>query len=897
MAHFFCSHDIDDATSVRTVLCSLIHQLLFQHPEFSKGIESKWKVIDETVTKSIWNLWKALSLIISSDDSVRIFFIIDAVDELQEQFWEDFLDEFRKHILAEKFHVHIFITSRKEPAIENKIMEWKPLRISLDDSPRAKDDVNTFVRGSVETYAKTNKFDESSTETIKREIVSRSAGMFLWATLAWYHFTDGVGLWTSAILAQRIAQLKRLPPGLDALYHRIMMTIDKRLHTEVLDVLRWIAFVKRPLSIDELSIALAMRDKPTNSGEIDVRSSVQEFLKRRLPYLVEVDQYQIRIVHQSFREFLTECQEVSIDDLSVPNKFFLDGRTVEWKLCTDCLAYIALNDFIIMQQAIDEIRSYGIHHVVGIHIPRVYLSKFLFLDYSTTHWPAHAISGAGSHDGIDAIWTAFKRIIDRPSHYKIMCAGYGISGYFNPPIFVAFRLGLDFLVDKMVSEGHDINEIDEGNMHIIHSHPRANRRLRNDYSPSESLSLPDDDIDFLLGLGADINGRDCYGQTILIRLVKTIGRHCSLERIKSWLRRSGVDINAQDRDGRTVLHAAVNALQAYIDPLLDILLAEESLDVNAQDSLGRPALTITTHWGDQKTMQKLLQCPRIDISRALYQGESLLINVARQGWNEILISLLERLPSVDDFRDPDNRTILHWTVIMAMPSALQIAITKQSQIVNLADHLGMTALHYAVQEGDFNATVLLLKNGASPGLKTKLNESVLHLAALKGHKKILEHLLKLVPAYVLNERDFMGYTALHKSVVSGNEGLVKYLASLSFADWTKRDRHGKTPLMFAAAFGSIETFQTVFSKSKVQLDHFGNTLLHHAVGAENLAVICYLLKNESSFSCGTDRQCNGLNSLNYWGKTALDRLPSGSPILNDLQRAGLNHSDAWLRAI
>jgi ankyrin repeat protein len=890
VAHFFCSRDIDDAMSIRTALCSLTHQLLFQHPELSKQIETTWKVISQKDTESTWTLWRILERITSAK-TFQFVFIVDAVDELREQFWEEFFDEFRRHILVEKSHVRIVVTSRKELVIERKVMEWNPLQIPLDDSTQATDDLNTFVRGTVEAYARENQFGEGHTKVIKEEIISRSAGMFLWATLAWHHFTDGIGLWTDRLLTQKIEQLRRLPPGLDALYHRILRTIDKRLHAEVLDVLKWIVFAKRPLSIEELSIALAMKDKPTNSREIDARRSVREFLKKRLPYIIKVNQDQVRIVHQSLRNFLVLCQEVSIDDRTIRNEFFLNGRTEERKLAADCLTYIALDDFVTMAQPTSEVpRTYGLKQLV---ITPAFKNKFIFLSYSTQHWPAHA--EASSDDGIDAIWELFERVIDSRTHYEIMCAGYGNQGYYSPSIFVAFRLGLDYLCRKMVSIGYDINEIDEGKMHIIHSHPRANRQLDNDYSLFTSRLLPDGDIDVLLGLGADINGRDCHDQTIFIRLVATIDRHRSLDRVKSWLRRPDVNANAQDWHGRTALHVAVNVPEEYSDDLLDILLGEESLDVNALDSFGMSALTLTTQWGNQKTLQKFLQCPRVDISRASYQGESLLINVARQGWDGLLISLLERLPSVEPFCDPDNRTILHWTLIMSMTNAFRIAMTKQSQIVNSTDHRGMTALHYSVQEGNFEATMLLLDKGANPGLKTKLNESVLHLAALWGHERILKHLLKLLPAYVLNERDFMGYTTLHKAVVSGNDGLVRYLASLPFADWTKRDRHGKTPLMFAVAFGSVTNFQTVLSKSKVQTDDFGNTLLHHAVGAANDATIGYLLENKNIWiSQGMDYQSEGLNSLNVWGNTALDRLAPDSPLLNKLQSAGLKPSEAWL---
>lgn len=390
-------------------------------------------------------------------------------------------------------------------------------------------------------------------------------------------------------------------------------------------------------------------------------------MKTRLAYVIRIEHDEVRIVHQSFRDFLVLCQEVSVGDQILRNVFFLPRSREEGKLAVDCLTYIALEDFIDEQDSIEKDEDCWNQRLVLGHRLRY---QFGFLRYATEYWPIHA--GETSQNEPEAVWKGFKRIVASPANYKVMCAGYGITQYFNPPVFVAFRLGLDYLVEKLISDGHSINEIDEGDMHIIHSRSRGILSLDNRYGPNADVPASDKDIDVLLSFGADINGRDCRAQTILHRLVTT----SSLSRVKTWLRRPFVDVNARDWNGQTILHRAINVPGEPGDLLVDAILAEEAVNVNILDMFGMSALTLTTKWGSQRMLQRLLRCPRVDIFRATYQGESLLINVARQGRAGLLISLLERLQSVESFRDPNNRSILHWTVMMSMTTALRIALTK-----------------------------------------------------------------------------------------------------------------------------------------------------------------------------------------------------------------------------
>ncbi|KAJ6161068.1 hypothetical protein N7470_004464 [Penicillium chermesinum] len=427
----------------------------------------------------------------------------------------------------------------------------------------------------------------------------------------------------------------------------------------------------------------------------------------------------------------------------------------------------------------------------------------------------------------------------------------------------------------------------------------------------------DGDLETLIRLGANINGQDDTGQTRLLRLIRELKPDISegeeghlihngetsgssdaqaihaIREIRAWLRRSHIDINLGDNWGQTPLHAAAVVDSKLAPILLKTLMSRPNVDINPEDELGRTPLTWAMHCGKESTVHILMQTPGIDISKARMQGESALINAAHQGWTHIVISLLKDLNHLGDFVDVHGQNILHWTIFMGMMDAFEMALEKDASILAGRDTRGMTPLHLAASEGQFHAVKLLLARGANPLDKTKFGETALHLAAAGGHLRILKALIQALPSSSpINEKDSMGWTLAHHAVVSGSDQLVRYIVSLKEVDLTKVDRHGRTPFAFAAWLASFNILDMFFQVNTASadmefMDAFGNTLLHLAARGNNESTLPYFLKNLPDKG----------NLLNRWEKTALDMVPSTSPLRNQLVASGLHHSQKFLTEI
>ena len=132
---------------------------------------------------------------------------------------------------------------------------------------------------------------------------------------------------------------------------------------------------------------------------------------------------------------------------------------------------------------------------------------------------------------------------------------------------------------------------------------------------------------------------------------------------------------------------------------------------------------------------------------------------------------------------------------------------------NTVNPEGVPALMLAVREPSLKVAELL---ASWPKIKTELrnekDESVLMLAALKGHFSLVQKLVE-------HDADVNkpGWTPLHYAASAGHVKIVEYLLEQS-AYIDAESPNGTTPLMMAAMYGSPEAVK-VLIQAGADLDH------------------------------------------------------------------------------
>ena len=136
------------------------------------------------------------------------------------------------------------------------------------------------------------------------------------------------------------------------------------------------------------------------------------------------------------------------------------------------------------------------------------------------------------------------------------------------------------------------------------------------------------------------------------------------------------------------------------------------------------------------------------------------------------------------------------------------ALLRAGADVNAAQGDGMTALHWAAENGRIELAEVLVFAGANPEAATRLGGfTPLMVASRAGHAGIVRLLADA--GANLEATTETGETALHYAAWSGNPEIAVALAEKGAEVNAQESANGQTPLMFAAAYGRTEVVRTL----------------------------------------------------------------------------------------
>jgi uncharacterized protein len=132
-------------------------------------------------------------------------------------------------------------------------------------------------------------------------------------------------------------------------------------------------------------------------------------------------------------------------------------------------------------------------------------------------------------------------------------------------------------------------------------------------------------------------------------------------------------------------------------------------------------------------------------------------------------------------------------------------LLRQRADVNAPQVDGMTALHWAVYQGDLETSELLLRAHANAKAATRYGSTPLSLACANGNGALVDLLLKA--GAEANAALPGGETPLMTAARVGSLGSVKALLARGATVDAKDERRGQTALMWAAAEGHADVVQ------------------------------------------------------------------------------------------
>jgi ankyrin repeat protein len=232
-------------------------------------------------------------------------------------------------------------------------------------------------------------------------------------------------------------------------------------------------------------------------------------------------------------------------------------------------------------------------------------------------------------------------------------------------------------------------------------------------------------VRWLLEIGADPTKRNYDGLTPF-QVAAT--RNKDLEILDLLLEYEDVDINDGGQSGYTLLHWAM----ATSNVTAARFLLSKGANPNVADRNGATPLHVAACCASTTDVIKLiLETKKVDINVRDKNGQTALLYAVRGNRVDNVDYLLENGadPAIHD-ENGDTPVHLAAAAVNKDSAILDLLLVTEKKIdIDERNNAGMTALHMAFRESNFNAARFLLSKGANPNVADENGLTPLHLAA------------------------------------------------------------------------------------------------------------------------------------------------------------------------
>ncbi len=835
---YFFREDNSAGTSIVAFLRSILHQLLLQHPTLCSQVQQAFdsannnahtgRVLEPHLMASA--LWAAFRSVLHNRSLGKVVLVIDALDEADARDIPEICFGLLETLLSvdDQHRLKVLVTSRDSYTISQQLQSSNMVD-TLDITPEhTHTDIEIFLENATAEFALEYNVPDSDIQQIRSQISLKSDGMFLWASLAWEHFKGGIALWSKGTVQERLKALGSLPPGLYALYVKLLQKIDKDVLKGLHAVFLIVAATARPLTCEEAEQVLGIKGWETRTTELDVPFSIRATVNLHCADLLKISPAGvIRAVHLSLKDFIRE------------SLLKQQASALHSKIAQHCIHYLTLAD--VREAASEDIQRASAESCL--------MRYFAFYDYAATYLKYHM----NRVDSDDNVWlqygsmvknyAAFHTAVEADHNSHINVEHLTAPAYYaETPLGHAIRLYGSALIRAFVSVSYDLDE------KILY---RSNSQVVEANTALHSYIDHQDVVAELLSCGASPNVTDYVKRTALHLAVLRGSRPT----MKLLLALKTLNVNAQDAEGRTALHYEATSGHG------SLLLNDSRVDVDIRDNNGRTAVTLAASLGDHQTTVDFLRSQRN--AMAQHDGElSLLIAAAQQDWLDVTLEVLSQLSDVSAHRGYDGKTILHWAVINDWEEVMVRAILLARAKVNDYDSRKRTALHEAAEYGNFKLARKLIAHGASARYRDQQGRTPLQLAAIEGFSDTVLALMN--SDFNVNDADQQRRTIAHWAASWDWPMIMRRVLEEPDVELLRHDCMGRTVLHIAALCGCPNVLKLLMNERVLNIDEtdgVGNTLLHLSARARSSSVVDVLL-NASSF--------NKAQAVNKYGQTALD---------------------------
>jgi ankyrin repeat protein len=810
--YFFFKDDFEDQRGVVGALCCILHQLFMQKRTLlSERILERFEISGEKFDRSFSELWDILLSIAEDPNAGEIVCILDAIDECEDQGRTQLVQALCKlYGTRTNFNLKFLLTSRPYGGIRRdfqslEIPGMPIIHLSGENDTemeKISKEIDIFIKARVQGIGAKLKLTTEEEGLLLEGLMRVPNRTYLWVHLTLDLIESDPDIDKYGI----VKATHNLPKTIDEAYDRILC--KSRNFTEAKKLLHIVVAAERPLTLKEMSLALALRKYHKSYTDVDLlpEDRFRENVRDLCGLFITVNDSRIYLLHQTSKEFL-----VQIAFTVPPQHIKYDG--LEWKeSLRPQVSHGILAEICIQRLLFAECES---HPVKKDGMSSQYTDSHVFLDYSAKHWAAHLQDSYGENDiATDLIL----KLCDAKSNRCLTWLRiYWTSTNTDFPenfndLMIASYFGLTALVKQKLRRG----DIDLDSKDSTYGRSALSWAAEN-------------------------------GSYAIVKLLLKAGTS-SLKRIMSF--RKGAKVDSTDRYGRTPLsYAAWNGHVAVVK-----LLLKSGARVDTMDEIGGTPLSYAVVNGHD-TVVNLLLNKETNIDSEDNISKTLMFEAAKKRHDAVVKLLLEKGVDLEE-KDSSDRTPLSWAAGNGHETVVKLLLQEGADIES-KDTSHRTPLSRAAENGHVTVVKLLLENGAQFEYKDIAAQNPLLRAAINGRKAVVGLLLEKGAA--LEVKDQFDRTPLIWAARNGYDLVVKLLLEKG-AVVEFQDSFGQSPLLWAAKNGRDAVVELLLSKNgdSESKDKTGRTPLSWAAGDGHKEVVEVLLKK------GADSE-----SKDQYGKTPL----------------------------
>ena len=309
------------------------------------------------------------------------------------------------------------------------------------------------------------------------------------------------------------------------------------------------------------------------------------------------------------------------------------------------------------------------------------------------------------------------------------------------------------------------------------------------------------------------------------------------EKMAETLIEFGADVTATNSRGVTPLMLASSSNMSHVVNMTKMLLSHNQNILNQASNDGKTPLSYAATSGSVGALRFLLEqpWPTKGCVRELSVQEALLSAIKSTQHDSLKVLISDRDATLNSPCLLTHEMPLEAAIKAGNVDVLELLLNEGAELARISyplhcaierGHLNMTRilsslacetsskrdpsgkspLLLACCKGSLEIVILLLSKGCQASETDNRGTNCISWACLKGHEKVVEHLLKLETGNGLNSTDDCGRTALHYAAMSGKSEIVTILLQHKevTAQVEKADKNGIRPIEQAINTGNSE---------------------------------------------------------------------------------------------